>query len=175
MKEIIKKVNQSDEATKRVLLGLLKKEIAENTTEFEPSIETIELPRQYGKTAMAIGYAITRVEECNDNVCIVSWSFQSACNVVGRVENLIDGKGLLVGKYIPHGSGNICVLTPLYSSLVGNNFDVVIFDESWNRFKQDAKESTTLTGNDILLGVVKPTGRVIRFETSNEKESSVKI
>lgn len=170
MNDIIKKVRQANEDTKQVLLGMLEHEVGDKNIEFNPIIETIKLPRQYGKTAMAIGYALTRASECYDDVCIVSWSFNSACSVLQRITDILGCNKN--GNRVAYSGGSVCVVNPVYHSLVGNEFDIVIFDESWEKFKEDAEKDTNIKGKNILLGVVKDKGRVLLIETSDEGEDT---
>lgn len=170
--ELLMEVMSADKETREVIKHILN--LTEKTTESKPySLQFIktELPRQSGKSSLALGNVLKRAAN-GERVCLYVRDCRTAWETVKTLRSITGNSGIQAGSLSSIGRGQLEVCVPSYYNLLGKYFDTIVFDESWEVFMEKAKESTSVTNSlAMLISIVKDNGTIIRLETKDEGDS----
>lgn len=170
--ELLTAVLNADEDTREAIKYILN--LTEKTTDNKPySLQFIktELPRQSGKSSLALGNVLKRAAN-GERVCLYVRDGVTAWETVKTLRSITGNSGIQAGRLSSIGRGQLEVCFPSYYNLLGKYFDTIVFDESWEVFMEKAKETTSATDSlAMLISIVKNNGTIIRLETKNEGDS----
>lgn len=176
--ELLKEVLGADDKTRELI-----KQIIENLNDtkgrpYSLRLVKTELPRQSGKTSLALGNALMRATG-GERVCLMERDATTAFDVVNTLRSITGNHCFQVNHISSIGRGQLEVAFPSYKNLLGKQFDTIIFDECWETFNTHVSNVTEMEGVALFLGVVKDGGTLIRLETAlthnNDEKSWMSI
>lgn len=119
---------------------------------------------------MAVGDALRRAGR-GERVCLMLQNHRMAYDVMGELREILNNPNVRVGCFTSVGRGQIDIECPTYKNLLGKCFDTIIFDESFNLFKEKVQSETEIEEMAVMASFMKNGGTLIRLETKNEGNS----